>query len=85
MTKYNILNQVKVLKEVQHIIKYQGFNNVILKISSGFLVDLSVSSLQFSSVAQSCLTLRPDGVQLPRLPCPSSISGICSNSCPLSQ
>ena len=48
MTKYNILNQVKVLKEVQHIIKYQGFNNVILKISSGFLADLSVSSFQFS-------------------------------------
>ena len=26
---------------------------------------------QFSSVAQSCLSLQPHGLQLPRLPCPS--------------
>ena len=39
---------------------------------------------QFSSVAQSCLTLWPHGLQHARLPCPSPTSGACSNSCPSS-
>ena len=38
----------------------------------------------FSSVAQSCLTLKPHGLQQARLPCPSPTPGTCSNSCPLS-
>ena len=37
---------------------------------------------QFSSVAQSCDSLRPHGLQHARLPCPSSIPGVYSNSCP---
>ena len=41
--------------------------------------------IQFSSVTQSCLTLRPHGLQHARLPCPSPTPGACSNSCPLSQ
>ena len=36
------------------------------------------------SVAQSCPTLWPHGLQHARLPCPPS-SRVCSNSCPLSQ
>ena len=43
------------------------------------------SSIQFSSVAQSCLTLRLHGLQHTRLPCPSSNPRACSNSCPSSQ
>ena len=39
----------------------------------------------FSSVAQSCLTLRPHGLQHARFPCPSPTPGACSNSCPSSQ
>ena len=39
---------------------------------------------QFSSVAQSGLTLRPRGLPLVRLPCPSPPPGTCSNSCPSS-
>ena len=39
---------------------------------------------QFSSVAQSCLTLWPHGLQHARLPCPSPTPGAYSNSCPLS-
>ena len=40
------------------------------------------SSVQFSSVAQSCPTLcRPHGLQHARLPCPSSTPQACSNSC----
>ena len=38
----------------------------------------------FSSVAQSCLTLRPHGLQHAGPPCPSSTSGVHSNSCPSS-
>ena len=35
------------------------------------------------SVTQSCLTLRPHGLQHTRLPCLSPSPGVCSNSCPL--
>ena len=41
----------------------------------------SIKSIQFSSVAQSCLTLRPHGLQHARLPCPSPTPGVYSNSC----
>ena len=42
------------------------------------------SSVQFSSVAQLCLTLcSPMGLQHARLPCPSQSPRACSNSCPL--
>ena len=44
-----------------------------------------VHSVQFSSVAQSCLTLRPHESQHARLPCPSPTSGVYANSCPLSR
>ena len=37
------------------------------------------------SIAQSCLTLWPHGLQHTRLPCPSPTLRACSNSCPLSQ
>ena len=41
--------------------------------------------VQFSSVAQSCLTLRHCGQQHASLPCPSPIPRDCSNSCPSSR
>ena len=41
--------------------------------------------LCYSSVAQSCLILQPNGLQHARLPCPSPSPGAFSNSCPLSQ
>ena len=37
------------------------------------------------SVAQSCPTLQPHGLQHARPPCPSPTPGVYSNSCPLSQ
>ena len=37
-----------------------------------------------SSVAQSCLTLRPHRLQYARLPCPSLTPRGCTNSCPSS-
>ena len=47
------------------------------------ILDWSISSSKvrfFSSVAQSCLTLRPHGLQHTRLPCPSPTLGVYSNS-----
>ena len=41
--------------------------------------------VQFSSVAQSCPTLRPHGLQHARPPCPSPAPEIYSDSFPLSQ
>ena len=41
-------------------------------------------SIQFSSVAKSCLTLQPHGLQHTRPPCPSPTPSLYSNSCPLS-
>ena len=41
-------------------------------------------SVQFSSVAQSCLTLRPKEQHV-RPPCPSPTLGVYTNPCPLSQ
>ena len=40
---------------------------------------------QFTSVTQSCLILRPHGLQHARPPCPSPTPRACSNSLPLSR
>ena len=40
---------------------------------------------QFSSLAQSCLTLQPHESQHARPPCPSPTPGVHSDSCPSSQ
>ena len=54
----------------------------VLTISFMDVLELSV---QFSSVAQSCQTLRPHELQHARPPCPSPTPGACSNSCPSSR
>ena len=46
---------------------------------------MTQTSVQFSSVTQSYLTLRPHGLQHARPPCPSPTPGACSNSCPSNQ
>ena len=45
----------------------------------------SYNGIQFSSVTQSCPTLRPHGLQHARLSYPSPTPGAYSNSCPSSQ
>ena len=52
---------------------------------TGCLTLFCCSVVQFSSVAQSCPTLRPHGLQHPRPPCSSPTPRAYSNSCPLSQ
>ena len=42
---------------------------------------IAVVTIQFSSVAQSCLTLRPHESQHTRPPCPSPTPGVHPNSC----
>ena len=45
----------------------------------------SLRNLMFSSAAQSCLSLQPDGLQHTRPLCPSPTPRLYSNSCPLSR
>ena len=45
---------------------------------------ISVWAKSLFSITQSCLTLRPHGLQHTRPPCPSLSPGVCSDSCPLS-
>ena len=49
------------------------------------IVRLFSVHIQFSSVAQSCPTLRPHESQHARPPCPSSTPRVHSNSCPSSR
>ena len=47
--------------------------------------DYNYCTIQFSSVAQSCWTLRPHELQHTRPPCPSPSPRVYPTSCPLSQ
>ena len=55
----------------------------VIKIAWGQIRGAEV--VQLSSLAQSCLTLQPHGLQHARPPCPSPAPGAYSNSCPLSR
>ena len=46
---------------------------------------LIISSVQFISVIQSCLTLWPHELQHARPPCPLPTPGVYPNSCPLNR
>ena len=59
------------------------FSHKIKELKLDFWI-LQLFCAAFSSVAQSCLTLRPHGLQCTRPPCPSPTSRVYSNSCPLS-
>ena len=59
----------------------QFFKVVILWIRS--IISNEESSVQFSCSVMSD-SLRPHGLQHPRLPCQSPTPGVCSDSCPLS-
>ena len=61
-------------------------NKVQEKLKSEWIRRKKINSeVQFSSVAQSCPTLRPHGLQHTRLPCSSPTPGAYSSSCPLSE
>ena len=58
----------------------RSYHTSIFSISRDFYTVLR----QFSSGAQSCLTLQPHGLQHARPPCPSPTPRVYSDSCPLS-
>ena len=60
------------------ITSWQIFGETVETVADFILV-------QFSSVAQSCLTLQPHELQHARPPCPSSTPGVHSDSHPSSQ
>ena len=57
----------------------------LLKVSFLYPEKKTRSAVLFSSVAQSCPTLRLHGLQHARPPCPSPTPGVDPNSCPLSR
>ena len=66
---------------LQRIFPTQGLNPCLLH----WQVDSLSLSHQFSSVAQSCPTLRLHAYSTPWLSCPSPTPRACWNSCPSSQ
>ena len=63
-------------------------NNIVImgiSVSHQIRLYLVTLSVQFSSVAQSCLTLRHHGLQHARPPCPSPAPRVYPNLCPLSR
>ena len=61
------------------------FSNTTIQKHQFFHTQPSTYWVQFSSVAQSCPTLRPRELQHARPPCPSPTPGVHSDSCPWSQ
>ena len=65
----------------KYLIKYTYFIKCFLDIIK---THKSYINYFCCSIAQSCVILRPHGLQHARLSCPSLSPRICSNSCPLS-
>ena len=71
--------------ESQHCLLPQGWHVPLTSHNWVFIPSVwSVLWLPVSSVTQSCLTLRPHGLQCTRPPCPSPTSRVYSNSCAFS-
>ena len=68
---------------------YLIFANIFLALLLIWTLSICLGYISYKkyrcSVAKSCLALWPHGLQHARLPCPSLLAGVCSNSCPLSQ
>ena len=80
----HVNNQAWCLAQRQHSIKAIMTRKTLMPQRKNHYLRCN-ASVQFSSVAQSCLTLRPQWLQHARLPCPSPTPGVYSNSCSLSQ
>ena len=74
------LDLLAVQGTLKSLFQYHSLKASILQCSAFFVF----SSVQFSSVTQSCPTLRPHESQYARSPCLSSTPGVHSNSCLLS-
>ena len=76
------IDRVLVRNKSHQISKNQNMQSMFSNICT---VDLEISSVHFSSVAQSCLTLRPHELQHAKPPCPSPTPGVHWDSRPSSQ
>ena len=94
----NTLRQIWNLKLLSFILKYFTYSTEteviykstllypeILSYFAHLLIANILKTHQFSSVAQSCLTLWPHELQHARPPCPSLTPRVYPNSCPMSQ
>ena len=72
-----VIHHINKLKDKNHMIISIDAEKAFDKIQHPFMI-------QFSSVAQSCPTLRPHESQHARPPCPSPTPRVHSNSCPSS-
>ena len=63
----------------------QVISLIFLPIWGSLSIELLGHSVQFSSVAWSCLTLQSHELQHARPPCPSPTPGVYPNLCPLSR
>ena len=76
ITELNMLTNLIAI-DISQYIRASNYHIVHLKFTQ--------CSVQFISVAQSCLTLRPHESQHARPPCQSPTPGVYPNSCPSSQ
>ena len=70
---------------VKAVLNVRGPGDLAIGVIASIWVGLFTSVSRFSSVAQSCPTLRPHESQHSRPPCPSPTPGVYSNSCPSSR
>ena len=71
---------------LQAVFKAQDKRDVAINMLLCIYIYISIYNyVLYFSVAQSCPTLQPNGLQNTRLPCPSLSPRACSNSRPLSQ
>ena len=68
-----------------YVLIYAYFHFYGIRVPEVELLDEEYYIPQFSSVAQSCPTLRPHELQHARPPYPSPTPGVYSNSCPSSR
>ena len=79
---YGVAQSRTRLKRLSSSSSSRNILHLVLKSTISILYFLML--FYFCSVAKSCLTLWPHGLQHNRLSYPSPTPGICSNSCPLS-
>ena len=84
----NVIHHNNKLKNKSHMIISIDAEKAFDKIQHSFMIKtlqkagIEGTSVQFSSVTQSCPTLRPHESQHTRPPCPSPTPGVHSNSRP---
>ena len=88
MCNKNLLQPYSYLMRIPYnryiMTEYFQFSPFVYMTAIYFTYLQAISSVQFSSVAQSFLTLQSQVLKHTRLPCPSPTPGTYSNSCPLS-